>query len=80
MALYEPWCCQRRVHSKNCASGQHRLCWQATGERNQGCPGLSVRNKWELGCEWDSLGFSARLGAHRQAAQPAGCISDLPVA
>ena len=48
MALYEPWCCQRRVHSKNCASGQHRLCWQATGERNQGCPGLSMRNKWEL--------------------------------
>ena len=49
MALHEPWCCQRRVHSKNCASGQHRLWWQATGGPNQGCPGLSVRNKWELG-------------------------------
>ena len=48
MALHEPWCCQRRVRSKNCASGQHRLWWQATGGPNQGCPELSVRNKWEF--------------------------------
>ena len=48
MALHGPRCRQRRAHSKKFASGQHRLCWQATGEPNQGCSRLSVRNTWEL--------------------------------